>query len=757
MEQQIHKDSVKKLVNAFEQSLRGKISPRSDVQDGLILIRQRLLILSSRYSRAVLYHLCHQFVPILFKKLNFKPSEVKVRYVTIPEKLESLSSHDNIPVEPAFSSYFVGQLMSEIDLAPLERSESAYTSLTTFVSIPHSLLQNWLVIAKQEKLPWRAALVYLAACIAIYRHSGATEKQICGYTGINQKTVQRHLKKLTDKYHLLFKILTEIDSKKQLSLYEFPPATDRAAPLSSFNIILETKEPWFADLDPFKDKNEIEWAPFAPWMPKNAKSPLIQPFYDHFDAHERSLEAILIVASCFSQKQIYAWLKHAHGNHYRTLIPAIKDLFFTQIQGRFSFPERKHRHYLQISRALPLVMYAARREFRVDLAQAFEMTKLTHTEIKLAWHNFIVVWEVMQLEEGFNGRAIFLDWNAKYFLTCFLHTHPFHRWVKRYPDIFPKIPLARSLMSQDLKWVTLTKTLFNLDFLENLIERSTLADVFVSVIRLFNKRKHLHQLRKSTYSVNTITPRGITKSLDNASHRMYTIDTPRQSIPKQLRPIFLAKQDYQFIMFDIRQNDLQLWLALLPKFSSSKADNINSLVFEDIALSAGMTRDAVKHLVYQFFYGASKNRIMLEFALNQKQWLQLERLIFKIFRPMKRSLIKDTEQNGFTPPTPLNYRIPINKKYYRAPSLYIQAIGAEILREWILQLHIEKLSPFIVNIIHDEIVMEVPVSTNLYQLSEKVQECLDKAKIKLLSTATLSIRAKASRRWGSDASVVIVP
>jgi hypothetical protein len=755
MERTIDSQRIGYLVQAYSRSLRGIISARSDVQDGLNHTRQELLKLSSRYSRDILYHLSHHFIRVLFEKLNFKPNFSEKQLISVPERFDSPLFPRVITVATSFEGYFVGQLMSEIDLAPLERNESATTSLSTFVTLPHSLLQNWYSISIQEKLPWRVALVYLAAKIAINRHEGATEKQVCGYSGLSQKTVRRHLNILRANDLLLLHEIILKEKTKQLFLYQEPPYMDRLAPIPSFNVNLRDNNPWFAELEPFQGMDDLAWVPFAPWKPKNYDSPLFQVFHDRIDSHERSLVAVLIVAACFTKKQINLWLIETHGSHYGSIIPAIKKLFFTQIEKRFSIPERKHGHYLQISKALPIVMYAARREFQVDILQMVKMAKHTHSEIKLLWHNFTVAWESLQLQAGLLGSTRHLNWNAKYFLTCFLRNHPFHHWVKRYPDSYPKIPLTHSLLGGDVKWVTLSEKDFTIDFLENLSQRSALADVLVPIIRQFNDRKMLRRLRKNTYAANSITPRGVTKTFDNASHRMYVVQASRQAISKRLRSIFLARPGHQFIMFDIKQNDLQLWQALLPQMSNVNPANYKPIIFEEMSKLLDIPRDSVKHAIYHYFYGASKSRIMTEFGLTQQQWLQLDRNIFNRFRPMKRAIVEHTNQKGFTPPTPLGYRIPVNRKRYRAPSLYIQAVGAEIFRAWLLQLHKKDLTSYIVNLIHDEIVLEVPVSLNLYHLTEDVQSALDLAKQKLLPEANLNIRSKSARRWDSDAAVII--
>ena len=743
------------LVHAYRKSLAGVISVRSDVQEGLNHTRQELLKLSSRYSRDILFHLCHQFVSVLFKKLNFKPTTSEDHLISVPERFESQLSPTEIRLTSSFERYFVGQLMSEIDLAPLERNESATTSLSTFVTIPHSILQNWYTISIQEKLPWRVALVYLAAKLAIIRHEGATEKQICGYTGISKKTVQRHLNYLLACHLILVEEIIQEEKLTQLFLYQEPPYIDRPALTPSFNMDIRGNNPWFAELGPFQGMDDLAWVPFAPWKPNNSDSPLIQIFHDRIDLHERSLRAVLVVAACFTKKQINHWLKKTHGSHYGSMFPAIKKLFFTQIEKRFSIPERKHKHYRQISKALPIVMYAARRDFQVDVDKMVLVAKHTHSEIKLRWHDFTVAWRTLQLQAGFIGSTRNLNWDAKYFLTCFLHHNPFHHWVKRYPDSYPSIPLSQTLLRKDVKWVTLTEKTFTIGFLENLSQRSALADVLLPIMKHFNDRKILRRLRRSTYAANSITPRAVTKTLDNASHRMYFVEAPRQAISKRLRPIFLARPGCQFVMFDIKQNDLQLWQALLPQKSDANPVIYKPIIFEDMSKLLDIPRDSVKHAIYHYFYGASKSRIMTEFGLTQQQWLQLNRHIFNRFKSMKRAIIAHTKQKGFTPPTPLGYRIPVNRKLYRSPSLYIQAVGAEIFRAWLLQLHNKDLTRYIVNLIHDEIVLEVPVTINLYHLTEDVHDALDIARQQLLPSADLKIRSKSARRWDSDAAVVI--
>jgi len=765
MDRVIHPDRVILLTENFEKSLRGKVTARTDIQKGLILLRKQLETLSFHYDRNVLHLLCYHFLMVLMQKL-FYQTTVKKIWLEIPEQLQSLSQETHRFFNDPQIGFMISQVMAEVGLAPFERDLSSSTKeIPTFVEIPHYVIQEWYILSMQENLKWREALVYLGTRLAISHLGKATRNQIYHYVSLPPKTIGRHLKKLTDIGLLHFKseVVTSNSSPSPDSdgesystkFYTLPPSSDRRVPIRSGNIMLETKSPWFADLNPFANTPEEVWASYTPWMPNNSSSPIIQVGYDRVDAHERSLSAVIVMAGCFNKEQIFKFLEHSHGNNYRERLKQVADNFMQTIADRFTIPERLHPHYNQISKALPLLMYASRRRFEVDFQQLLIVMKTVHTEIKLACHDLKVVWNAQELFTSYFSPQDKLQWDISYFLACFLLSNPYEKWKKRYPDSFPLIPIGMPDQGTRIKWVTLDKDWFKLDQLELLQGKSDLADAIIRVVQLLIQRRTLRELWKGTLKIGTATPRAQTKTFDNASHRMYFVGVPRQGVSKQLRPLFKAKSGHQFLIVDIKQTDLQLWKAIRNIHSHEQEKPLPEIDFYQIAEQTELTRDIVKNSTYRYFYGAGRTRIMRDFQLTQDNWSNLYRLVYRYFNQIRNQINAEAKRLGHVHETPLGYKIPINRKYYRAASLYAQAIGAEILREWVINLHKVKLSPYIVNLIHDEIIFELPVSMNLYDVANQVQMALKEAARTLLPSADLQMRASATRRWGSDAKVTI--
>lgn len=645
--------------------------------------------------------------------------------------------------------------MSEVYITPFERGFSGHTKLSTFVSIPISSFLFWFETTIDQELKWLEAVSFLAVILAVERHGEALKSQIKNYVKIDTGTLSKNLEKLRQGGLINSSIHKPETMGKPLEYFDYHPSDQSHHYLTLAN----PKDAYFTDINPLATFDELDWVPYAPWRPPEIKNPLVSINGSMIEIHERTLEATILMAALLSRGQLRDWLKVAHGNSYRNNFATIKKRITSIINDKMTVPTIHHLHYRQISHALPVVMYAARRTFTSDPARTILLAKLTREDIRFAWDNAIMSWEALDnviLLKHPRQRGK-LNWDFRYFLTCFLRINPYSHWKVKYPNVNPSLPrIKTSTPGTKHEWVEITEKQFSLGSIENLSTQISLGVDILRVVQLFNNRRVLRSLKKNTYLAGSDSPRALTQTFDNASHRMYMINAPRQGIPKSIRSIFKSRPMHHFLMIDIIQNDMSVWEAL-AKEQDSTLDDTSFADFTNVSQHLSLSRDSIKQATYSFFYGASQKRILLESGFSRHQWEKVKKALgLSHFIPVKRAIMHYVDKEGTTPPTPhLYYRIPINKKLYRAPALFVQAIGAEIMREWILNLKEINLGVFIVNLIHDEIIFELPQDFNLWESVEDIDNCLQIAAKKILPLANLRIRASASKRWDQENAIMI--
>jgi hypothetical protein len=85
----------------------------------------------------------------------------------------------------------------------------------------------------------------------------------------------------------------------------------------------------------------------------------------------------------------------------------------------------------------------------------------------------------------------------------------------------------------------------------------------------------------------------------------------------------------------------------------------------------------------------------------------------------------------------------------------IQAVGAEIFRKWLLLIHEEDLSVFLVNLIQDEAVFEIPKDLDLHVIVSQIYRLLQEATHSLVKEIDFTIVAKVNEAWDTKSAVTI--
>jgi len=728
MQKQISNDETKHLVNIFLKNLEKKINSSSDVQAGLRFTRKKLTALSKKYDRNTLGHLCKNFL---------------------------LALPNHVSPNPQALSICTANLMAEVYLRPLERGISTDTKLATFVTIRKAAFHHWFQITCDDKLKWREAFVLLAVIVAAERHEGALQSQIELYLQFEQRNIKKYLKLLLKKG-----LITCKGTIKDENIYDYHRNTDNLAHINSLQNIFKDFHPdkaWFSEIDPLKLSNEYNWEPYLAWRPVELKNPLFAVGGNSIDVHERALEVTLLASALLTRGQFRQWLESAHGGHYRQILPTIKGHIETTVKALFTIPHIKHAHYKQISETMPIVMYAGRSRFEIDLEYLIVLAEVVKQQIIHAYQDVKVAGKAFTIQLSLHPEArTHMNWDVHHFLDCFHHSIPWEKWKQKYPNRNPALPVGgNNLLQSQLKWVEIDKNLFSVKGIKSQIGFMHMAKEIYTLINLLNSRRVLYSLKEDTFLKGMNTLRSLTKTFDNPSHRMFTVVSSRQGIPSKVRPIFKCPAGLQFLMVDIKQAEFSIWIALAAEREES-GSNDTEVDFSVVSMRLGIPRDKVKQAIYSYLNGAQPKTILRENGLTLAKWnkIKLESQVGR-FSSLKKEIIDYAKKNGKTPPTPLRYSAPINSRHYRALAWYVQAIGAEIFRQWILNLKKEGLATAIVNLIHDEIIFKLPVSVNLYEITMRIEECLRDASNSILPKANFRIRAKAAKRWDEETAADI--
>ena len=268
----------------------------------------------------------------------------------------------------------------------------------------------------------------------------------------------------------------------------------------------------------------------------------------------------------------------------------------------------------------------------------------------------------------------------------------------------------------------------------------------------------LKQIQDRLNKDRTISITSIPSIIDNRTHRLILRDFSSQNIQKINRPIFKAQRDHQFLFVDIAQEDLSIikWYAS-RYFGDNAYEHLSSLTFENISMELEIDRDQIKTMFYTWSYGGGL-KAMRKVGFNKSDVKKFTEHISSnpALKKLSQEVNQQVTRNFITPPTPLGQQFSIFKTHHGLPIL-IQATAAEIMALWIQELYNIGLLQYIVNVIHDEIIFELPIHLNLYKVSNKIIEALNKATTSLLPYCFLKPNFSTSLYWDNSSSSIITP
>ncbi len=300
-----------------------------------------------------------------------------------------------------------------------------------------------------------------------------------------------------------------------------------------------------------------------------------------------------------------------------------------------------------------------------------------------------------------------------------------------------------------LQYISKRKFMLSIPHLESLIEKENDTNIKVLAERLRNK-----VLRSGSPSIQ-FRP----SLIGRRTHKIYFKDPSPQNIPKKIRSAFVANSGHSFLMIDIAQFDLNIIKGLANQMANEKGmKQINNLSYEEIASIGSISREKAKKTFLRFTYGAIDYSIIRGVGLSQEEYTKVEDYLLGLecLEEFKDSLSREVHRNGATFPTPLGWRIAIPKMKAKLGLNYlIQAVGAEIFRKWILLIHQENLSVFLVNLIQDEAIFEIPKYLDFSVIASKLYRLLQEATHSLVKEIEFTIVAKVNEVWDSKTATTI--
>jgi len=646
----------------------------------------------------------------------------------------------------SFYTKFSENLVTETATLPFEES--------TFQTLRVQSFKAWFFLIQDHALQTYPAFVLLGCFICESRNQLTNRYLIGELSEFDLEIVDKHLETLSQLG--LIKIVGKItDHPKQYSIvdaYIIKPKPDGIIFNNKWHHdFCDPRKTLFAELNLMKDVSEINIVTHLVTNMAPVTNPLVfRTGQAEIHAHQQLMKPLVIAAALLSSQQIQGWLSKAYTAKPGRVLNRLTDELMVFIQTLYNRPPHPEKHYEQILQVMPLLHYVARRKFDVDLEY---QAKLVASTIRMRMdeaHQAFVLTQIFTKPKD--------KWDVDYFLECLTSQDPPLMWSKQYPDteiIFQNGLLARGSSPP----IVLKPSEWSVADLEDL------PDDLSGMPELNRFLKANREIKQLTKYMSRLLSHGFTslqfhpKVLSVKTHRMYFVDSSSQKIPKSLRPIFKAKANHHFLMIDISEMELSIIKHYAKKYPLKTGDmDINDMTFNSLSHDTGLSRQRIKAFMYPYMYGAAKDTILNDVGLLEAEIDAIKKALdqYSQYVEFKKDISNRTRTKGFSPPTPLRFSIPVKKsKKYVGFSYLIQSTGAEIFREWILAIHNQGLSSYLVNLIHDEVILEIPVNMNLYDITARLDSCLQVATNNILPTLKLGVKAFAAQCWDKNAAAEI--
>lgn len=641
-----------------------------------------------------------------------------------------------------------------------------------FWRLSQNYISIWYDLTHKERLNYQESQILLACfwCHSFYNSFKKTKPpffrigEIKELTKFAEDTVKKYIAELSEKG--IIEILKS-KGKKEYRLKSLPKPS---------KILGYSNNPYIGSICSNINLNDIEMIRYINSNDFEFSNPFLYIYPNGTIAVNRQiLNMEYVIASILPENELknLLLLSHAERSMGYTVKSINKRLKgYVNTIKKTKPPIELPPHFHQVFKILPLLDYIGRRHYEIDIDKLQHFLHYYRYRMKIAKKRFSIIYEVFIK----TGAALF-DW--KYLFECLGKNNSEKEWQKKYKmeDIrlmpldlgFPiknsqvcreKIKFSnKNELLEQLKWYQVDEEFIRIDALtkdkfkgirNTAWGGQELFDYYV----FNNSLNNLLQIGKCIERRKMISVISAPSVLGNPAHRIYMRNISSQNISKKNRPIIRAKTGHQFLMIDIKQMELELIKWYVRKEYSN--NEISNLTFESIATESNVERDTAKDLFYKWCYGAGQQTILKETDATEEEYKRFKEYIKKTsIYDFKKKIEKEIRENYLTRETPLGFRVPIFFGAYKGLSYLIQAAGSELFIRWLQIIHEADRSIFIVNVIHDEIIFEIPVNFNLYNFTKVIKECLNKASQELFGDLTFDTKQCAARYWDDTAGSVI--
>jgi hypothetical protein len=523
------------------------------------------------------------------------------------------------------------------------------------------------------------------------------------------------------------------------------------------------EEAYFAQENLLKGYNFIKYLGYTVSEHVPDTNPFVQRTGDlsiYMSQHFASMQ--LLATAVLSEEILLEWIKASYRSKPKDVLKRLRATVSEFLEKTIHPASVNHAHYDGIAEVFPLLHYIGKRRFYIDYDGNYyrSIGVIKDTAALIRGRFFSALQDVEVFVSGYP------KWDKNYFSKCLTDKDPSALWHEKYPDVnidFFQISGTRSGNNTEI----------NIKYSEpiTLVAGSWDIDDLRALPMNFCGVKEIHEIIKLGLTVDKLTktktdihqggsPYHIFRPdiFNSITHRIHMNQPTSQGKSRYEKMLYKAKAGYQFLVVDISATELEILKGYIYKYGFADKGSLNNLTFETVAIQSGLSRGKIKDFFYPFIYGGGDKLIIKEKGLTRdeldKIYAALEK--FPQIQSYKDHIKTKTKKAGYSPPTPLGYSAPVEwLKAKNGLSYQIQGTGAEIMREWILEIHKAKLSVYLVNVIHDEMILELPQSLSLEQTLSKVTRALDVATTKLLPEANLIVHAYASRSWDKNSGVVI--
>jgi hypothetical protein len=613
-----------------------------------------------------------------------------------------------------------------------------------FVFIPRGDILGWWSSCMGELLNYNSGQILLATICAKATLGNGNISQISKLAGMTRQTTKTHLDTLVQMGLVINEGKTSLNSL-------YTPMTEvRLELLESLHFGSELHKRAFVTKIKIPDVvEELAGRGYLYSKVDCIDNPYISVTAQFLIIHQALLSTEVLMASFLKDEQLQQWLKSRHTNVSRMKLN-IRDRVEEKIldsldRGNDSLDS----HYSQISKVLPIMRYIGSRTLTIDLDYLINQIHIEKYTVEMSVSSF----SERHLAAAVNNKE--LQWDTTFFLQCLLTEDPWSEWEKKYPKQRIQF-LSLNFHKQSESPNIVLPEKWHIDDIRDICDEAWAGDYLIQYLESCKNLDSLTKFHKTQLGDPRLSLGFKPSILKYSTHANFFIQSSSQNLSKSVKSVIVARPGHNFLFLDIQQMHFEILKALSTRGATSEEVKVlNKLTLESIAIKAGVPRKAVKSTIYTGLNGASDPTQIREAKISREQFESIKAVTGRIIAIEKftNNCIKAAKDTGLTQKTKLGFQTILFQKESLAAGYLIHIIANEIIREWTLALDSANLSRFIVNIIHDELMLEIPISMNPIKTSGRINKILNECARKMLPNLSFSLHASVARRWNSNEAV----